>query len=254
MPPGAITSHIDVAQLAFWIFFLGFLGLVYYLRREDHREGYPLHDPDGPPREGFPERPPVYQQLRLDGTMTQMPHYDPDPPMSYRAAAVGGDPSIPIGNKLTAAIGPGTYTMRRDEPFRTHVGQVQVQPLRVATDWRVAAGESDPRGMRVTDIHYHQVGVVTDVWIDRDVKIIKYLEIALDAGTGVQPLLVPIFHTSINEAEREVRVTALRASQFQFAPRPRSPDQITAREEDMVNGFYAGGRFYVNDFEGETTR
>ena len=38
----APTSYIDIGQIAIWMFWFFFAGLVYYLRREDKREGYPL--------------------------------------------------------------------------------------------------------------------------------------------------------------------------------------------------------------------
>jgi photosynthetic reaction center H subunit len=41
-----ITSNIDFAQVLLYAFWLFFAGLIYYLRREDKREGYPL-DSDG---------------------------------------------------------------------------------------------------------------------------------------------------------------------------------------------------------------
>ena len=44
MPTGAITGYVDVAQLVLYAFFLFFAGLVFYLRREDRREGYPLEN------------------------------------------------------------------------------------------------------------------------------------------------------------------------------------------------------------------
>ena len=48
MGTGAITEQIDVALLAFNLFFLFFIGLVAYLHREGKREGYPLlSDLDG---------------------------------------------------------------------------------------------------------------------------------------------------------------------------------------------------------------
>jgi photosynthetic reaction center H subunit len=34
------AGSIDIAQLAIWLFWLFFAALVYYLRREDKREGY----------------------------------------------------------------------------------------------------------------------------------------------------------------------------------------------------------------------
>ena len=42
METGAITGYIDVAQLVLYAFWIFFVGLIFYLRREDKREGYPL--------------------------------------------------------------------------------------------------------------------------------------------------------------------------------------------------------------------
>jgi photosynthetic reaction center H subunit len=39
---GEITEYLDVAQVTLYAFFIFFIGLVLYLRREDKREGYPL--------------------------------------------------------------------------------------------------------------------------------------------------------------------------------------------------------------------
>ena len=39
---GELTAHMDVAQIVFSAFMLFFVGLVFWLRREDRREGYPL--------------------------------------------------------------------------------------------------------------------------------------------------------------------------------------------------------------------
>ena len=44
MPRGEITGYIDVAQVTLYAFWLFFAGLVFYLRREDRREGYPLEN------------------------------------------------------------------------------------------------------------------------------------------------------------------------------------------------------------------
>ena len=253
MHAGAITSYIDVAQVAFWTFFLGFLALVFYLRREDKREGYPLKDPGRPDRQGFPVAPERRVYHRLDGTTTIVPHDIPDPPMSVRPARMPDDPMIPVGNPLTAALGPGTYTMRADTPFLTIDQKPQVQPLRVATNWSVMPGESDPRGMQVLDVRFRPMGTVRELWVDRGVRILRYLEIELYAAYGEGPVLVPIYFCDINEDDREVRVTALRRDQFATAPRLRSPDQITAREEDQVNAYYAGGRFHLNDSVEGTT-
>ncbi|MDG9415066.1 hypothetical protein OLF88_11460, partial [Streptococcus pneumoniae] len=39
-----LTGYLDVAQLTLYAFWLFFAGLVFYLRREDRREGYPLEN------------------------------------------------------------------------------------------------------------------------------------------------------------------------------------------------------------------
>ena len=50
-----ITESIDLAQLAIYAFWIFFAALIYYLRREDKREGYPLEsDTHTGPVNGFP--------------------------------------------------------------------------------------------------------------------------------------------------------------------------------------------------------
>jgi len=44
MPTGALTGYVDVAQVVLYAFFIFFAGLVFWLRREDRREGYPLEN------------------------------------------------------------------------------------------------------------------------------------------------------------------------------------------------------------------
>ena len=53
-----ITESIDLAQIALYAFWIFFFGLLYYLRREDKREGYPLtRETDGSTVNGFPMPP-----------------------------------------------------------------------------------------------------------------------------------------------------------------------------------------------------
>ena len=61
MMRGALTSYIDVAQIVLYAFFVFFAGLIWYLRREDRREGYPLEsEAEGWPRDrGFLFIPPA---------------------------------------------------------------------------------------------------------------------------------------------------------------------------------------------------
>ncbi|MGL6181385.1 MAG: photosynthetic reaction center subunit H, partial [Aestuariivirga sp.] len=38
----AITQYIDVAQIVLYLFWAFLAALIFYVRREDKREGYPL--------------------------------------------------------------------------------------------------------------------------------------------------------------------------------------------------------------------
>ncbi len=52
------SEYFDVAQIAIWLFWIFFGGLIFYLRREDHREGYPLEDETpGVTKQGWPKPP-----------------------------------------------------------------------------------------------------------------------------------------------------------------------------------------------------
>jgi len=54
----AITSYFDVAQITLYLFLGFFAGVVYYLHREDKREGYPLEsERTGVVVQGFPAIP-----------------------------------------------------------------------------------------------------------------------------------------------------------------------------------------------------
>jgi photosynthetic reaction center H subunit len=60
MTTGAFTGYIDVAQMVLYAFWIFFAGLIFYLRREDKREGYPLESDRSSGRikiQGFPAIP-----------------------------------------------------------------------------------------------------------------------------------------------------------------------------------------------------
>lgn len=247
MPLGSITYHIDFAEIALTLFFIGFLGVVWRLRQLDKREGYPMRASpfDPQPMLGVPAPPSPTAYLLNEGGVTVAPHLYPQ--VESNAAPLyrfDGTPLTPLGNPLLAALGPGAWVMRRDEPMLTEKGELMLQPLRDAHEWSVKEGDADPRGMAVFDSRWHEVGTVHDVWVDKSIKIPRLLEVELRPGLGAGRVLVPIFHTRINERAREVQVTALRAHQFADVPVPAAEGQITAREDDRLNAYFAAGRFY----------
>jgi photosynthetic reaction center H subunit len=141
-------------------------------------------------------------------------------------------------------VGPAAWVARRQAPMVYQRGEIQVAPMRVLPGWSVAEGDPDPRGMTVVGRDGVAAGVVRDLWIDRGVKILRYLEVELLSSADPRPALLPIYHTDVSRRQGRVRVAAARAGQFALCPRLAHADRITAREEDQVNAFYAGARFF----------
>ena len=246
METGAILGNIDVAQVLVVVFFIFFFGLILHLRTEDKREGYPLVDPaGGSDGEGFPPMPaPKTFHLRQGGLVTA-PHPEAERPLAAaRAFPFPGSSLDPTGDPLEDGVGPAAYALRRTEPLWFAPGVAQVAPLRVMPGWALAKGDVDPRGLPVVDIYGDRAGVVRDLWLDRGVKILRYLEVEADDGART---LLPIFHTDIRRLERRVSLKAVRAAQVVGAPRLTEPDVITAREEDRINAFYAGAHFFTRE-------
>ena len=73
------TSNIDLAQVILYLFIAFFLGLVYYLHRENKREGYPLENERSGhvTVQGFPPVPKPKNFLLADGTTVQAPRAEP---------------------------------------------------------------------------------------------------------------------------------------------------------------------------------
>jgi len=245
---GSFTPLIDLAQVLVYVFFGLFGALVLYLRREDKREGYPLEEegPYGPNHAivGYPAAPPPKTFALIGGgSVTHPQHYDESHARGVRRALHPGAPLYPEGEPLLAGVGPGAWALRRDEPFQMLDGSPQVAPLRSATDYAIANLPMDPRGRRLSGLDMLDAGEIVDVWIDKASKIVRYLEVELYNGAGRR--LAPIFYARIDPNERGVALDCVKASQLALAPTLKNPDIITAREEDRINAFFAGGDLYA---------
>lgn len=247
---GAITAYIDVAQVVLYAFWIFFAGLILYLRREDKREGYPLEAglPDRVIAQGFPAIPePKTFQLTHGGSV-QAPAANGDT-REVRAVPVGpwpGAPLEPTGDPMIDGVGPASYAMRSDKPELAFDGRPKIVPLRVATDFWVDSGDSDPRGMDVLGADGKVGGVIADVWVDRSEALIRYLEVDVTVSTGGGGLvLLPMNFCKIDGNREVVRVDAILAHQFARVPRLRNPDQVTLLEEDRIMAYYGGGTLYA---------
>jgi photosynthetic reaction center H subunit len=249
MQSGAITSYIDVAQLTLYLFWGFFFGLVLYLHRENKREGYPLvnRGANGITVEGFPPVPAPKEFLLHDGTVRYAPRDE-------TAAEVFGEPSgnfpgapfDPAGNPMLSGMGAGAWAERPDVPdtgFDDHLPKIV--PLRAAGDFFLAWEDPDPRGMVVLGGDGMRAGTIADVWVDRSEVIIRYLEVALDAGIGAGTVLLPMTFADISGHWRRIRVAALMAAQFADVPKLKNPDSVTFLEEEKITAYYGGGMLYA---------
>lgn len=244
-----LTASIDLAQVVLYAFWVFFAGLIFYLRREDKREGYPLQfeGASGRPNgAGFPSRPgQKTYQLRHGHTAT-LPNWKND----RHDAAVApmapwpGSPYLPTGNPMLDGVGPASYADREDVPELTMEDVPAVVPLRVASAITIETRDPDPRGMIVYGADGEPGGVVRDVWVDRAEMLIRYLEVE-PAGVAGRSVLLPMTMAKVNRRCGWVNVQSVLGRQFADAPGLANPDQVTKREEDRIVGYFGGGNLYA---------
>ncbi len=249
MPTGAITDHIDVAQVVLYAFWIFFAGLILYLRREDRREGYPLRgDPSGKPESpGFISLPaPKTFRLFHGGTVSAPSGKHETRVLNAQLAEPwGGSPLIPAGNPMLAGVGPASYAMRADKPDLTVEGLNRIVPMRIANDFHVARKDPDPRGMTVIGADGVSGGVVRDIWVDRSETLIRYLEVEVAGREGLSRVLLPMPFAQIDGLRRQVKVISILGNQFANVPELVNPDQVTLLEEDKITAYYGGGILYA---------
>ena len=246
MEKGAIVGSIDVAQVVLYSFWVFFIGLIIYLRREDKREGYPLVSDrrGGVSVIGFPS-PPSPKVFRLaHGGTAMAPNGKMDPPVTKARPTMPwpGAPLEPTGNPMIDGVGPAAYAQRADTPDLTVEGHDKIVPMRIATDFAIAVEDRDVRGMTVIAADRKVAGTVREVWVDRSEIVIRYLEIEL---TGGKRVLLPWNFSRVDKRRGRVNVKSILARQFADVPMTKSPDRITLLEEDRITAYYGGGHLYA---------
>jgi photosynthetic reaction center H subunit len=255
MQPGA---YMDLAQVTLYVFWIFFACLIYYLRREDKREGYPLDSTglSGGVVHGFPRMPSPKTYLLRDGHTATLPNHKNDR-RDVALAPVApwpGAPLGPTGNPMLDGVGPGSYADREDVPELTMENIPCIVPMRLAEGTYLESRDPDPRGMIVMGADSEPGGVVTDVWVDRAEALIRYLEVEIPASVGgdaaggpaaSKRVLLPLPFAKIDRYRGKVRVNAILGGQFADVPVTKSLDQVTKLEEDRIVGYYGAGTLYA---------
>ncbi|MGQ0672659.1 MAG: photosynthetic reaction center subunit H [Hyphomicrobium sp.] len=248
MKLGNITSYIDVAQVTLYVFWVFFAGLLFYLRREDRREGYPLFsEPSNTYKTADLMFIPPPKVFRLpQGGTAMAPNGKPDtrPIKAEKIGAWPGAPLHPTGDPMLAGVGPGSHAERANAPDITIDGHPRIAPMRIATGYAIEKRDPDPRGMALIGADGRSAGTIRDIWVDRSETIIRYLEAEIAAQGGNRRILVPMTFCKVDGRRKQVKVAAIRSSQFGAVPATASPDQVTKLEEDKVCAYYGAGTLY----------
>ncbi len=246
MQPGA---YMDLAQVTLYVFWIFFACLIFYLRREDKREGYPLESTGsgGGIAHGFPRMPDPKTYLLRGGHTATLPNHKND----RRDVAIAsiakwpGAPGEPTGNPMLDGVGPGSWADREDVPELNIDGIPCIVPLRLAEGTFLEPRDPDPRGMKVIGADNEIGGVATDVWVDRAEALIRYIEVEVTGATGPKRVLLPMPFCLVNHKRGRVTVQAILGRQFADVPVTASLDQVTKREEDRIAAYYGAGTLYA---------
>lgn len=242
-------AYLDVAQVTLYVFWIFFACLIFYLRREDKREGYPLDSTSsgGGVVHGFPRMPDPKIYLLRDGHIATLPNHKND----RRDVAVApiavwpGAPMEPTGSPMLDGVGPGSWADREDVPELNIDNVPCIVPLRLAEGTYLEPRDPDPRGMKVIGADNEIGGVCTDVWVDRAEALIRYIEVEVTTSGGAKRVLLPMPFALVNHKRGRVTVDAILGSQFADVPATKSLDQVTKLEEDKIVGYYGAGTLYA---------
>jgi photosynthetic reaction center H subunit len=242
METGAITGYIDVAQVVLYAFWVFFAGLIYYLHRENKREGYPLESDRSAhiKVQGWPSVPDPKTYLLANGDTVQVPNNRRDNQPPLHEGVYRGAPLQPTGDLLLAGVGPGSWADRADVPDMTYEGLPKIVPLRAAEGFGVAHQDVDPRGLPVLGDDHVEGGRVVDLWVDRSEMLFRYLEVEVKGGARV---LLPMNFARIDQ--RRIRVKSILGEHFANVPKTRSPELVTLLEEEKIMAYYGAGTLYA---------
>lgn len=245
-------GNVDLASVAIWGFWIFFALLIFYIQRENQREGFPLERDDGTPEPHLalwaPPDPKTFKlphgqgEVKVPSAENEEAHRRQDLAL-VQLAGGGGMPYEPTGDPMADGVGPAAWTPRADVPELDAHGHPKIRPLSMLDEFAVSAGR-DPRGLAVVSGDGEVVGRCIDMWVDVPEQLVRFLTIDLNPeGTG-KTKVVPIHMCKI-KSDRVV-IRALYADQFEGIPAPKAADRITKLEEEKAMAYVAGGTLYAH--------
>lgn len=243
----AFFANFDLASLSIWLFWIFFALLIFYIQRENMREGYPLEDDDGKPAANqgpFPvpeDKTFILPHGRGELTVPSGQKAERQNLALRKTAEGNGFPFEPTGDPMKDGLGPASWAIRRDEPELDSRGHAKIVPMSQAQEFFHSAG-LNPIGLPVWSGDKQVVGRVTDMWIDEPEALVRYLEFELEGGGGKR--LVPITMAKIKRGG--VLIQAIYAERFADIPTTKSPTRVTLLEEEKICAYYGGGYLYAD--------
>lgn len=247
MLEGNVVGNLDVAILAVIAFVLFFLGLVYHLRQEDKREGYPMEITVGTGKvrhsEGFPPMPkPKLFYRPHDRGVVSAPREREAPVFpdgaKYQAEGYPMTAEDPLGQ----ALGTAAHPDRHDLADLNVLGEPKIVPLSEWDEYHVADGDVDPRGWPIVSNDGVEVGFIKDLWFNRAEFFLRYFEFEIPGEERTR--MAPLFFCKVKTKAKVVEAFTLNADDLRRTPITGTVEYITMLEEDRVNAFFAGGRLY----------
>jgi photosynthetic reaction center H subunit len=242
-----LVGTLDVTELVFLAFVLFFLVLLFYLRREDRREGYPVEDevtgrvdtPGGPLSQGSTK---TFLMPFGRGTVTAPTKGREKVDIAANRTFASPGAPYPTGNPLEDGVGPAAWADRADHPDLDANGRPRIVPIAAEPHISVHKNDADPRGMKAIGADGEEAGTITDIWVDRAEHQIRYLEV----DTGKKKVLAPMAMSLVKGKKGQVIIDAINADEFAAAPVPKKAGEITFYEEERVVAYFGGGYLYAN--------
>ncbi|MBX6364762.1 MAG: PRC-barrel domain-containing protein [Gemmatimonadetes bacterium] len=212
-------------------------GLIRYLDVDVHGTGRHVLVPIGHARvERHGEAPQVRLRAATRDDLETIPTFEPDAPLddAFQGRVLAAHCRVFAGGRYYAHPAydhGGLYA--GEHPIvapALAVPRSELAPLSRLPGYRVAEGEADVRGWRLTDCRGDDVGAVEDLVVDPAARKVRYAVARLDGNARV---LLPVGLLALDADAARVRVAGLAAEDLASLP-PAPAGELTRAAEDEL--------------------